>query len=329
MKWIKSGKRVGLAGLAFAAFGLGGCIEYTVETTLNADGSGVRSEKMVVSDADSPGFEISIGEFQEVTGVVTGQRGWAHEIEVDGTDTTEVFTRQTRVRNLSGWEDVTRSMHFAGATRANVDTKVGYVRLGEVHFWNTVKVETGRVGDATSFTYRESFEWENALDALVEYMMSLVEARVVTEYPDLSDEAVAEIIGTARGQAWAAIDQGLFELSGEEEDRMLEQVVDRTARQATRIVRRSYPDADEEFLRAMLAEIYDDEADRLGDFIDDKLDGLNVAGSTEIHFRLRMPGRIITSNAHERDDEVLVWKFSPMDAIVEPVEIFAESVVGG
>ncbi len=54
-----------------------------------------------------------------------------------------------------------------------------------------------------------------------------------------------------------------------------------------------------------------------------------MAGSTEIHFRLTMPGRIITSNADERDGGTLIWKLSPIDALVDPVEIFAESVVGG
>ena len=329
MKWIETSKRTSLIMLAIATLGLGGCIEYTVETTLNADGSGLRREKMVVADADNPGYEISIDEFEQVTGVIAGARGWAHGVEVNGEDTTEVFNRETRVRKLAGWEDLTRSLHFAGATTVNMDTRVGYVKLGDVHFWNTVKVETGRVGDATSYTYREIFEWENALDALVEYMMGLVETKVLAEYPDLPDEAVAEIVGTARGQVWAAIDQGLFEFGGEEEERMIQSVVDRTAIQATRIVRQSYPDAGEEFFRDMLTEIYDDEADKLGDFIDDKLHGFNVAGSTEIHFRLRMPGRIITSNAAERDGGTLIWKFSPMDALVDPVEVFAESVVGG
>jgi hypothetical protein len=329
MKWIEKGKRISLPILALVTLGLGGCIEYTVETTLNADGSGLRREKMIVADADNPGFEISIGEFQQVTGVITGEDGWTHEIEVDGEDTTEVFNRETRVQNLAGWEDVTRSLRFAGATTVNMKTRVGYVKLGDVQFWNTVKVETGRVGDATSYTYRETFQWENAVDALVEYMLGLVEERVIAEYPDLSEEALAEIIGTARGQAWAAIDQGLFELGGEEEERLLKSVVDRTAIQATRVVRRKYPDADEEFFRDMLTEVYDDEADKLGDFIDDKLLGLNVAASTEIHFRLRMPGRIITSNADERDGTTLIWKLGPMDALVDPVEIFAESVVGG
>jgi hypothetical protein len=42
-----------------------------------------------------------------------------------------------------------------------------------------------------------------------------------------------------------------------------------------------------------------------------------------------MPGVVTDSNAHKREGSTLIWEFGPADALYTPVEIFAESVVGG
>jgi hypothetical protein len=99
------------------------------------------------------------------------------------------------------------------------------------------------------------------------------------------------------------------------------------APQAAQIVHESYPEADDEYFEDVFWELWNNE-EPLGEFIEQKLPGVDMAINTEIIFRLNMPGRVTTSNSHDRDGTTLIWKFSPADAAGAPVEVFAESVVG-
>jgi hypothetical protein len=325
MKWIDRYQRVAVAVLASTLVGIGGCIESTVETTLNPDGSGLRSEKMVISNSDEIEYEMSASQFEYLMGV--RGTGWSHAREVEGDDTVDVLKREAPVRNLASWEDVSGSIHIRGATTVTADTRVGRIELGGVQFLNSVKVETGSVLGKTSYTYRETFHWDNLLDAIVESYLGFVREAVEERYPELSSEQTGEIVAFTRGQIWALIDQGLLDKGGEEEERMLSIFIDRTATQTMEIARHSYPDADEESFRNFLRRLVDDDDERLSDFIDGQLPGVNLATSTEIIFRLKMPGRVTATNADEREEGMLIWKFGPGDALVDPVELFAESVI--
>ena len=57
--------------------------------------------------------------------------------------------------------------------------------------------------------------------------------------------------------------------------------------------------------------------------------GFTLGINSSITFRLNMPGRITSSNAHDEDGSTLVWEFSPADALTAPIVVVAESVVGG
>jgi hypothetical protein len=303
-------------------------MEYRIETTLGADGSGTRNERLTVSQVNESDLDLSDEDFGQVMNV-TERDGWRHTRERQDDDSVYVFTRERRIRNLPSWSAVTGSVHIAGATEAGANARVGYVRLGDVHFRNEVKIETGSVSDGRSFSYRETFYWAEVADALVEFFMDRVSRTVTAKYPALSQQQVGEIVGLARGQVWGALDQGLLEVGGEEEDRLIHQAIDRTAEQAAKIARQGHPDADTEFFHAMLTQLYNDEDDLLGEFTRERLPGFDLAGRTEIIFRLVLPGRVIASNAEDQEGDTLVWKFSPGDALLEPVELFAESVVSG
>jgi hypothetical protein len=83
-------------------------------------------------------------------------------------DTTNIFLRKTRVGDLESWSDLNGAVYIAGSAPANSNTRVGYVTLGDIRFRNQVEVERGTVTDgSTSFTYRETFYWEEAIDVLI------------------------------------------------------------------------------------------------------------------------------------------------------------------
>lgn len=315
-------------GLICVLLGLTGCLEYRIDTRLNADGSGLRSERLSVSQVEESDLDLSADAFVAIMDL-TERDGWTHARELQGNDTADVFYRERRIRNQPEWSDLTGSVHIAGTTDAGASTRVGYVRLGDVHFRNEVKIETGRVSDGRSFSYRETFYWTDAMDAVVEYFMDQVGRTVRAKYPNLSEQQVGEIVGLTRGQVWGALDQGLLDAGDDDGGRLLDAMVERTAVQSAKIARQGYPDADADFFRAMLDQLYEDEEDRLGEFTSRSLPGFDLGGRTEIIFRLVLPGRVTASNAEEQEGDTLVWKFSPGDAMLEPVELFAESVVSG
>ena len=325
MTWLKICTWPRAIGLTIPLLWLGGCVEYTIETTLEADGSGFRSERMVVEEIEDSDFHVSYGDFADVM-FVTANRGWEHTTEVEGDDTLHVFERETRVADLAGWIDLSDGVRIAGTRSTDAEATVGYVSLVDVQFRNTVRVEVGQVGEYTSYMYRETFYWENLNDVLVEYFVETFMVAVDAKYPDLAPEQRGELAGLVKFGLWSAMDEGLLEAGDEKERELVSTFIDRTARQATKIVRQSYPDAEEGSFRSMLRHHYDDEDDELGDFIQQQLPGVQLAGNSEIIFRLNMPGRVTSSNSHDRDGETLTWEFGPWHAATK-LEIFAESVV--
>ncbi|NIN72614.1 MAG: hypothetical protein GTO46_11975 [Gemmatimonadetes bacterium] len=325
MKSIGSYQRVQIAALTLTLFGLGGCVEYTIETTLNADGSGLRREEMVVDENEGEWVDVSYAQFGELM-FVAGGHGWTHREEVRDGDTLHVFRREKVLSDFAAWVDVSGDVHIAGATAATASASVGRVSLGDVHFRNASRVETGQVAEYTTFTYRETFYWENLLDVLVEFFVQSFADMMDARYADLTSGERGEIVGLVRGGLWSAVDQGILDAADEEEKRLYAAFIDRTAPQAAEIARHSHPGADEGSFREMLQRLYDDD-EPLEEFMDEKLPGLALAINTVIVFRLNMPGRVTNSNSHDRDGNTLVWEFGPGDAGPGPVEIYAESVV--
>ena len=295
-----------LPALVFAA-----CTQYTLETPVNADGSGVREEKLEVEDV--PDVKVVREDFPSLMYVGEGE-GWsyAEEVEDDG-DTIHVFHRRTLVDDLP--------------SRARA--RIGYVTVGNVQFRNAVRVRRAADSDGTtSFTYRETFTWAQGVDAVGEFFMRELEQALASRYPSLSPGERGEIVGFARARFWAAVEEGL--LSGDaDEDQLLAEVADRTAEQAVKIVRLYDPRETEEALVEVLSQALGGGEDQLEAFLEDELPGLNLAFNSEIIFRLNMPGRVTDSNAHKRDGSILVWEFGPAEALQTPIEIYAESVVGG
>lgn len=312
--------------LPLLALGLTGCTDYAIETTLNPDGGGLRVERIRVSENED--VEASPSDYPVVMHTTAGE-GWTHRVEVDADgDTLQVFDRRLSVRDLASWSDLSGSFKIDGTTPEKANRRFGYVRLGDVRFRNALRVGRGEMSDGTrTYTFRETFTWENALDALVEFYMTELDRAVAARYPALSEGQRGEIVGFARARYWVAIEEeGLFDDEGNE-DQVLTEVARRTSERGVRVVRVRYPDAAEESLVELLGQVLRDE-DRLISFARE-MPGLDLALNANVVFRLNMPGRVTDSNAHEREGTTLVWEFGPGDAFRAPVEVYAESVVGG
>ncbi len=316
--WVKT------AILVLSVISLGACVEYEIETTLNDDGSGVRVERIeAMEDGD---FDISADDFVDLMDLKPA-RGWSSSTEFDDDgDTVYVFERRTEVGDLNSWSDLSDHVRIHGSVPARAGAEVGYVSLATIQFRNSVRVETGRVSDGSaSFTYRESFQWDNVIDALVETYVQDFGRTLARRYPEMGARDLGEVMGFARARLWDALDEGLLDAEGDWQEELLATVVDRTTEHALRVVRVSYPEAEEGPIRRELEDLFEDDSVTMQVFLDELVPGLTLSLNTSIIFRLNMPGRVTDSNAHETDGNTLVWEFSPSDAIQAPIEIYAES----
>jgi hypothetical protein len=312
--------------LLLPAVWLAGCVEYTIETTVNPDGSGVRTERMEA--AEDPDVGVDPESFLEV--MYAGEAyGWSHREEVDDDgDAYHVFERRTEVADLPSWSGLNDKIRISGAVRDKAGEKIGYITMGDLRFRNAVHLRRSADSDGNaSFAFRETFTWEKAVDAVGELLMKDLEEALVATYPRLSPEERGQIVGFARARYWMAVEDGLFSADGNE-DALLSDAAHGTAAQALNIVRMQYPGETLESVDRLLHESVAESDDRFVTFLQEELPGLNVALNSEITFRLNMPGRVTDSNAHHRDGTTLVWEFGPGDALSAPVEIYAESVVG-
>jgi hypothetical protein len=306
------------------ALGASGCMDYTIETSVHADGTGTRVERMEVTRNSE--FDLSESDFRALT--LSGAGGWTatHRVDGDG-DTTRVLERRQEIRRLAEWSEPPRRTLILGSLPTKAGTRLGYVRLGDVAFRSSVQVSVSRRSDGTSLvSYRESFLWDQAADALVEFFLRDMEGTLKEAYPRLSDAERAAILGFARSRIWVAGDQGLF--FGENEDPAIAEAAARTAEHAVKIVRVRYPEATSEPIERMVTDLLkleDDGAERL---FTQTLPGLNLGFNTEVRFRLTLPGTVTTDNADRKDGKVLEWTFSPLDNLTSPLEVFAEAVVG-
>jgi hypothetical protein len=312
--------------LAALVSGLAGCMDYSIETTVNADGTGVRSERMELTRNSD--FDLTEREVRSLT-LSTPDRGWKSSIRVDQDgDTTWVLDRKTDVRRLRDWGDPTDRTLILGTTPDKTETRLGYVRLGDVVFRSSIQVAVARRSDGTSLvTYRESFLWDQAADAVVEFLVQDLDGTLKQRYPRLTDAERASILGFARARIWVAGDEGLF--TGDNESEAIARAAAKTAEQAVKIVRVRYPEETTEALRQIVENLLDDGDDRVSRLFEETLPGLNLGLNTSVVFRLNLPGTVSTTNASGRDGKTLTWKFSPLDNFTGPVEVFAESVVGG
>jgi hypothetical protein len=334
--------------VVFAVFGLSACTEYSIETTLNPDGSGQRVVILEATDPQRLGEGVTREEFVEYMSV-SEQKGWSHytEVQSDG-DTTFVFKRETTIERVESWPTLDDEIHISGTRPFSADSVVGYLRLGDIQFRNRVRVvradrglvprgddaQRVNLGDyilpagASVLSYEETFTWEHGDEAVVEVLVSQMERSVREAYPRLSSRDRAEIAGIARANVWSAIEAGWLDSIGEDEDIIGEEALDRVTRLAGKIVRATYPTVADETLRERLNPLSDESERELNERFERLIPGFFAAGS-EIHFRLTMPGEVTNTNAHEREGNTLIWEFNSDDAIAAPVVLVAESVVRG
>lgn len=318
-----------LAGLVAGAMaaGLGGCTDYVMETTVNPDGSGVRMERVEVGDNEN--VRVSEADYMALMHFGTAN-GWSRPAPGvnANADSVRVIQRRMDVPDLASWSRISGSFRIDGAIPSRARERVGYVTLGNVRFRNEVRVTRGQTSDgATTLSYRELFQAHEVMDAVAEFLVSVVDRSVAGRYPRLTGEERGQIVGAFRSRLWTAIRNGLLSCSGDcDDEEELVALARDVAVPGARIVANRYPGDHVQALTELIGESLDDDGTR--DF-GTVLPGVELSWNSHIVFRLNLPGEITESNADRVEDGTLVWEFGPDDAIEGPVEIRAASLVQG
>jgi hypothetical protein len=157
--------------------------------------------------------------------------------------------------------------------------------------------------------------------------VEILDRRLAERYPRLTEAERAGIMGYARARIWVAGEEGLF--VGENEDVAIARAAERTAEHAIGIVRLRHASASVDDLRGLMADLLEMDDELIARLFEETLPGLGLGVNTKVYYRLRLPGRVTTTNAAARDGDTLAWDFSPFDHLLRPLELYAEAVIGG
>ncbi|GEM_PF-2560687 len=337
---------------ALSALLAAGCFKYDVGSTVEADGSGMRSLRVILPEEFEEDWGMTLESFRPVFGV-TEENGWSYEQAQLPPDpgllimsqrkqetiassadlvTVHIFRRDIEIPDADSWAEQSGDIRIVGllvgstAAFVGVDTKVQDDKgnpYPTVTFENRIEMESGWYIDRPTRTYRETFSWEGLVSVLVENQMTHVRPDLDRLYPGLSPARRGELVGILKGGIWSSVEQGYFEMEDDERPRELAPLIDRLTRQCLGIVRVDHPKADETALRSLIREIIV-EAEEVNEAKLEELPGVALAYNTEFTIRLEMEGDILETNAHERDGDTLVWSFVPLEAMAKPVEIYAQ-----
>jgi hypothetical protein len=317
------------AALATASImGIAGCITYDIDTTIEADGSGHRSVTVTVEDPHRLDQELTKRDFLVLMSL-TEEQGWESELQVDTKgDSTYFFRRETDIPDPGSWPGLDNQIHILGALPSFADSTLGNLRLGDIHFRNKVEVSRSDASEGGVLTFQETFFWEHGLDALTEALVKGTGDWIARGYPRLSESDRAEIRGVLRTILSLGFKDGLLDRIDEDEEAAWGQVLDQVTALAFNTIRTKHADATREEVRARFDIFSDESGEEVLDELNRLLPGLSEGGDAQITVRLDLPGTVISTNAHERKGNTLVWVFAPWDALTADVVLVAESTGG-
>lgn len=317
--------------VALVAF-LTGCVEYEIETIVTEDGRGVRSEEMLVDESGDTTVSLAPEQFVALLNLGP-DRGWSHSSERRDGDTVQVFKREKRVTDAAGWSALSGDVRIDGALPRPATSATGSSTdrpAGDVRFRNAVELTTRQETGSRVYVYRETFTFDGLIDAIIEHRLARFRDALDEGYPDLEPGTRGELVGLGRAGLRAVVDLGVLDTEHpERDDERIATTQRRITEQAVKLLGRHRPAASADALTRALADLLAEGGESDEKFIEQNLPGAHVAANTGIRFRLRLPGTIVSSNAHERDDGTLVWEFGPWDAAIVPIEIHAESRLTG
>jgi hypothetical protein len=291
---------------------LAGCQHYSVEVTLDADGGGRRLCELVC-DAPGPTPEAAVSHFREGF-ALDEAAGWRRVNRAEAPQHL-VFQREQQLATAADWASLDGEIAVPG----RLDTEMAGVR-----FTNSVVVEAAGEGNLRTLTYRERFEWQGILPAASALIAELGSAALAADYPALDEPARVELRGLLAGAAlrFIALEQ---EDAGEP---AYATFLAALSEQARAIIARQYPAATAPAIAGRLDGVLRGAGEEGDAVFAERLPGLDLVATTDLGFRLTLPGPVLETNADRVEGDTAIWQFGLSDALLEPVQLYATVRLG-
>jgi hypothetical protein len=288
---------------------LAGCQHYSVEVTLDADGGGRRVCELVC-DAPGPTPEATVTHFRE--GFALSEAvGW-RRVDRDEEPQHLVFQREQQLAAPADWSRADGEIAVPGRPGTEA---------ASVLFTNSVQVEAAGEGEERTLSYRERFEWRGILPAASALIAELGGAALAADYPALDEPARAELRGLLAGA-------GLRFIAIEQEDAgepAYETFLAALGEQARAVIARQYPAATAAAIAERLHGVLRGAGEDGDALFAERLPGLDLVASTDLSFRLTLPGPLLETNADRVEGNTAIWQFGLGDALLEPVQLYAKA----
>ena len=295
---------------AFLAPLLVGCISYEMKTAIRPDGSGTRAIRVELRDLDMPVDEV------RAHLVTENEDRWVWKRETADSTTVDLLLSERKMRSISSWEKE-GGVLLRGAREGE--------RGSDILFRNAPEVRIGEGPGGKTLVYRETFYWTRLIESYIEWKVEHHRSDLVAAYPDASPADLGEAIGLLKGAMRHVIEaDGLDMDPGEREEAFLSYVKSVLAL-GLDALRRSEPGANADELTEVAWAVLIDMDKPEDELFESALPGFGLAMETEIVCRLSPPGEVVDTNAEGREGDALVWRFTPLDAAVRPVELRAEA----
>lgn len=319
-----------IAGLLILPLSFG-CHELTIQSAVNADGSGVRTMVLEVEE-DPQDEDITLDEYRALMNVsdegtpaaggtaqTTGH--WIHESEKKENGASDKivhrFRREDRPKDLDDWARQSGDVHIIASTTEK--------KYANVAFRNAIEVSTGVGPGGGTVTYRERFFWTGVVEAVIDYQLEEFRAPLMRNFPHLEPESVGEIMGFTTAAFWSAADQGIFAMGDTEREETFGPLADRVKNHAMKVVHRQYPDADDAFFEDFVRQVFMDRDEVDDTFFEKHALGALLAMGLSVVVRVELPGSVVDSNADKREGKTLVWHFTGEDALAGAIELYARA----
>jgi len=292
-----------------------GCKDFTVETMINADGSGTRAVTLEAGSVENDSTGLTLDQYRQLLGV-TEQRGWhlAWEEPPEGGERNAVFSRNARIPGIDAWGEVSGDITLQGALTGSP--------FASVRCLNEVRATTAQGAQSTTYDYSETFDWYGLREAIVDFVATRLLEEVAREFPGTTLEDRAELRGLVAGVTAMELPR-LFDTSDEERASL--PMVKTVGVYGTRILSRRGIAATPADLEAIAVRVLDDPENRLEDFLATSLPGVYAVAPTNVALSVTLPGTIVESNADAVEDSMARWEFGILDALRGPVTLHATS----
>ena len=325
---VKAKRSMILLAAVATSLSLIGCHKMKVQTTLNADGSGVRDMELTI-EVDEGDTTMTLSDYRQLMNV-TRERGWSHETSRKKSEKSgqikilHKFTTEERASNIFELAEMSGDIHIIG-TNHNP-------RFDGVCFDNSIYVETGMSPRGRILLYRETFSWTGMVEALLEYRLEQYRPPLKQHYPRFEAGEVDEWFGFFKGSFMAAVDDGVFDLDRDERARRFGESINRVAAYAMDMIHRENPKANDSLVVQAAKSMFVD-WDKFDDTAGDMdLMGVVLATVLDLTVRVDVPGIIVETNADRREvysdplagRQVMVWDIDPNRAATKPIEIFVK-----